>query len=261
MLDKINFIHNLAETILSWDQLNERTYLKKAKEICKEAGHKVDPVGSQNKKTGTFSTMRKVGATCPVSCQYLNNGCYAQGGNVGIHEKRAESASFSSALAATIAIVCGVKFGKMARLHVSGDFLLYGTDEIDAEYIYFISSVCKFLDMKGYNGPYCWTYTHINKKDIKDVLSRYLDLQTDMVCLWSDEVEPGGTIVYDFDEVGKLRAEHPDLTFVKCLNQTTGGRVDCTECGLCMDSPHTKGRVIVFNPHGSGKKNMPRTQS
>ena len=40
---------------------------------------------------GVATTYRPVGITCPNSCPLLNNGCYAQRGRVGIHEKASAS--------------------------------------------------------------------------------------------------------------------------------------------------------------------------
>ena len=44
---------------------------------------------SNNVKVGNVSvTYAPIKATCPASCPLRDSGCYAQGGNVAIHEKR-----------------------------------------------------------------------------------------------------------------------------------------------------------------------------
>ena len=63
-----------------------------------------------------FATYRPVGGTCPSDCTLLNNGCYAQGGNVNMHQRRAGESRFDPLAWAT-----ALPQGALVRWNVSGD--------------------------------------------------------------------------------------------------------------------------------------------
>lgn len=92
---------------------------------------KVVPI-SHNRKVGAMAaTYRPVGDTCPSTCFLLDAGCYAQKGNVNIHQNRSadDFHELDRALSGGTGYV---------RHHVSGDF--FKGDKLDTEYLDYVIS-------------------------------------------------------------------------------------------------------------------------
>lgn len=103
---------------------------------------------SRNGKLGDdiAATYRPVGLTCPSTCAFLGNGCYAEKGNVGIHQRK----TVDDRDALEKALSSG---RKILRHHVSGDF--FKDDELDVEYLESLIAFHRKFDwMLGF------TYTH-----------------------------------------------------------------------------------------------------
>lgn len=211
----------------------------------KARGIESDPMGVGNKKTGVPSTYRRVGDTCPETCPWLDNGCYAQGGRVALQSKAASDATEQSLFAAASAMAIAAKTGTVARLHVSGDFLRDGN--VDVEYVLGLLDIAEELQKRGYSGPRAWAYTHIDPVDFEPY--RQL-LRGRVEVLYSDVEVAGGAIVFPHARVEEVRERNPDLTVVKCLAQTTDGKRDCKSCGICWEAEANQ-QLIVFDPHGS----------
>jgi hypothetical protein len=108
---------------------------------------------------------RPVGTTCPASCWFLNNGCYAQ-----FTERRFPN---SRSLAENNLIVKKedikeiledtVKHDKILRIHERGDFKKEG--KIDGKYLKAWKLALKTIKKL----PHIWTYTHVLSKQISDL--------------------------------------------------------------------------------------------
>lgn len=210
-----------------------------------------NPVGDGDAKTASPSTYRPVGATCPETCAYLGNGCYAEGGNVNLHQTRSADDVGPSVRAAAIGIVWAARVGKLCRLHVSGDFMRQG--RIDHRYIVQVGLLCDAVrQVAAENGDkvghyLAWSYTHIDRDTFMSYKS-YLDSKGVHV-RWSDYAGPDGAIISDFDALPALKSE-TGLSYVKCPAQMPQG-LTCDQCRICWELPsHT----VVFEPHGATKR-------
>jgi hypothetical protein len=225
-----------------------------AKSTCKDharqwfiqRGIRPNPTGAENSKTGLPGSYRPVGKTCP-SCQFFNNGCYAQTGRTGIHEKNANRNMIQSLASAIIAMCMGQKLGTIARLHVTGDF--YRDGKLHKNYIREVAKAADILCKIHGVSRVAYTYTHATPAQFEKY--RLLLGSSGVEVLYSDEMVAGGAIVYPFAKLRKLRKQMPNLKFVKCRNQLD--KSTCKACTLCFDAKKD-GFTIVFNPHGSGKK-------
>ena len=93
-----------------------------------------------------YAVYRPVGSTCPQDCALLDAGCYAQQGNVNIHQKRAGEETFNPVMWAL-----GLPFGSLIRWNVSGDIV--GPDgELYRQAIKLAHTLRP--DLRG------WSYTH-----------------------------------------------------------------------------------------------------
>ena len=63
-----------------------------------------------------FAVYRPVGPSCPSDCALLDAGCYAQQGNVNIHQRRANGETFDP-----VAWADRLPMGALIRWNVSGD--------------------------------------------------------------------------------------------------------------------------------------------
>lgn len=131
-----------------------------------------------NEKLGSrcIVVSRPVGDTCPSSCEFLDNGCYAQA-----TEKRfpnARTAGLTNVITEKNKIRAMIthakKSGLSIRWHERGDFGI--NDSIDMEYVENIEWAC--LDILRKNGklPEMWTYTHFYDKRIVTRLSSFMKL-------------------------------------------------------------------------------------
>ena len=197
------------------------------------------PVGDSDVKTQSPGTYRPVGLTCPPSCPFLGNGCYAQGGNVGIHEKRADASVEAAINGAAIAMVWAALTWRVARLHVSGD--VCGTDgEVDYMYVLKLAALSGVVRREfglGTDAVTAWSYTHAKDTEWAQPLR-----DSGVAMRQSDAAAEWGAIVADFDSLPDT-----DVRLARCPAQLTG--TNCNDCRLCWERPDL---CIVFKPHGSG---------
>ena len=118
-----------------------------------------NPVGRADSKTASWGTYRPVGPTCPPDCPLLDLGCYAQTGNVALHQRRASAEAGPAVEAFDFALYNAKREGGIVRLHVSGDF---GRTWDQARP--YITELCRTA--KRYGGDHkhvvAWSYTHLS---------------------------------------------------------------------------------------------------
>jgi hypothetical protein len=237
-------LNELIDHILVGKARTPEGLVSRARKWRKNAGIEADPFGVGNKKTGVPSTYRKVGPTCPVTCPWLENGCYAQDGKVKMASDKSSDDTDRSLMAAAGAMATAAKLGTVARLHVSGDFLRDG--KVDVGYVLGLLDIAEELQDRGYEGIRAWAYTHIPPSEFEPYRAL---LQGAVEVLYSDVEEAGGAVVWEHSRIDELKARNPDVQVVKCLAQTTGGSRDCKSCGLCWKA-RDNDWLIAFDPHG-----------
>ena len=131
-----------------------------------------------NAKLGSncFVVSRPVGDTCPSSCHFLGNGCYAE-----FTEKRfpnARKAASNNLITEKnkirALILLAIEKGKSIRIHERGDF--GKNDEIDVEYVDNWQWALQSVLESGFELPKIWTYTHFIEKILVDKLGKYISL-------------------------------------------------------------------------------------
>jgi len=211
----------------------------------------VAPLGAGNSKTQVPSTYRPVGKTCPSSCPWLDNGCYAQQGHVRLVEKRSASEALPSIRSAALAMVVARHNKRLARLHVSGDFLEDGI--VSMAYVTGLLAVAAEIHrlLPG-REELAWSYTHLSQEEF-GVSHRELQAAGILV-LWSEQHRDGGAVVWEHARIQELRKAHPELRYVKCRAQLQD-EVSCASCDLCAQAVSAERRLtIVFDPHGARQK-------
>lgn len=198
---------------------------------------------------------RPVGDTCPSSCQFLGNGCYAE-----FTEKRfpnARKAGFTNLITEwnkiRSMIVYAVEHNKTVRFHERGDF--GQNDVVDMEYVENIERAC--LDILRKNGklPEMWSYTHFYDSRIVTRLSSFIKLYASVHNSEDiEKAERAGFKLFAWCDTDGLIAKHkkggnPDAPktielcgkkFVTCPEMRRGrDKITCTGkknglgCNLC----------------------------
>lgn len=180
-------------------------------------------------KAMVAATYRMVGDTCPSSCKLLNNGCYAQKGKVLFHQKKAPADANDGAV--LLEFIRGLTPKHKLRHNVSGD--LFVGDEPDEAYITaLVQGHSERPDVVG------WGYTHGWKK-LDATRLRLPNLVINASCDNLDDLraarEAGWAqvIVLEKGEHRRRLKLADDVDVVVCPQQTSGGKIGCTDCGLC----------------------------
>lgn len=120
--------------------------------------------GNAKLGTGCLAVSRPVGETCPNSCEFLGNGCYAEKTEKLYPNVRKASSTnlITEQNRIRSMLILAKSQGKSVRWHVSGDFFLNG--KLDLQYIKNIKGAIESL--KENDRPKMWFYTHIYSKKI-----------------------------------------------------------------------------------------------
>ena len=205
---------------------------------------------SRNSKTGLVAATYAPIHSCPKTCVFLNSGCYAQGGNTGIHlsqmnkvanqTKKTKPVDIARSEAARIREMSGEL---PLRLHIVGDCKTAKAATI-------ISNAANVYSRK--NNQKVWTYTHSWKNIPRE---KWGNISVLASCETLKEVEHAikrgyaASIVRlkEFDE----EFDYKGFRMVPCSELTRG--IKCDKCRKCLDDKALlrENKVICFFPHGN----------
>lgn len=205
---------------------------------------------SRNRKTGPVAVTHVSKATCPTTCPFYQNGCYADYGHQRYTTNRLNQQTdpIKASRQEATAIRAQAKRGALPlRLHVVGDFIPQTAQEVaDAARHY-----------RAKSSQPVWGYTH----RWSEIPARTFD---GLAILASVETPEQAQQAYLQGYAPALVVErHPQdgrayeqngLRMVPCPEQTRGRT--CNECRLCWDTERLRARriVVLFALHGTGKK-------
>ena len=196
-----------------------------------------------------FAVYRAVGATCPADCALLVAGCYAQGGNVFLHQKRANERSFDP-----VAWSRTLPVGSLIRWNVSGDVV----GEDGAVYRAAIKRAHESRpDLVG------WLYTHAWNRDDVAEWARTLPANVTAVASLDNQAEVSrahargfSTVAYvmstangkDFSDAEAREVKGERAPGVRRPLPCPAQRVEtgCADCMAC-----TRPGEVVFAAHGA----------
>lgn len=200
-------------------------------------GLQLVPIGDSDGKTASPGTYREVGLTCPSTCPYLGNGCYAEGGNVAMHQRGAGDSVNAALHGAAAAMVWAALTGRVARLHVSGDL---GTS-VEPAYVDGLVVVAREVRrLRGGDGPVAWTYTHHEDGAYRGALD-----DAGITVRLSDHIGASGAIVVESREHARSIRKETGAKVAVCPAQLRS--VSCNQCRLCWTRPDV---TIAFIAHG-----------
>jgi hypothetical protein len=208
------------------------------------------------------STYVSIRATCPDSCAFKDNGCYAQNGTSRRIMKKLdeeaessyrvsnnEAAAMKGAFGGGMVPQDGARGGRDLRLHVGGDVGSAG----DAGYV---ASEARQWRVRG--GGAVWTYTH-RWREIP--ITAWAGIRVWASCETLADVRAAqergyrAALVRDSFPTERRHllgdfGELPTVKVVPCPYETRG--VTCVKCRLCLDAPIERDVVIGFRAHGQG---------
>jgi len=207
---------------------------------------------SDNAKTGPVSATYASQASCPNTCPFYRNGCYAELGPTGIHTRKISSCDvvdpveIAKAEADAISDLTG---RQDLRVHVVGD-----CSSNEAAFI--VSSA--MAEHRAKRGSRAWTYTHA-WRDVERSSWQYESIlasveTTDEIAEARSRGYAAAIVVDSFksDKLYNLDGEK----ILPCPNQTK--KIQCVDCGLCMkaDFLHKNNISIGFEAHGVSKRKV-----
>lgn len=209
---------------------------------------------SNNSKVGDVSaTYAPIAPTCDPSCPLMNNGCYAQSGNVGFLVRRLERDN-ANLNGDTLAVLEGDEIADMARhaepwralrIHVSGDAATPFRAEQMAR------------GAAAWKGP-VWSYTHAWRKVRREHWGRVSVLAScesiEGVLDARRQGYAAALVVASHPADGRAYRSPSGVKVIPCPSQTRD--VKCSYCRLCWDDSllFSQTACISFAVHGSSKK-------
>jgi hypothetical protein len=162
---------------------------------------------------------------------------------------RASADHWPAVVGAVAAVRAAQIGGRLARLHVSGDFGA-NRSAVDAYCADLIDAIAPFGGSA--ESPVAWTYTHHGAAVIGQWLARLRDVgiavrRSDYSGRW------GAVVVRSFGAADMASARAgARLPVAKCRAQTAEGAT-CAECRLCWERPDV---VIAFRPDGGTSRRI-----
>jgi hypothetical protein len=207
---------------------------------------------SDNRKIGNVATTYASQASCPKSCPFFNNGCYAESGFTGFTTRRLNKATtdFTTEqdVANSEASVIDRMSGKLPlRLHVVGDC---ATPEAAAT----VSAAAGRYIERG--GQKVWTYTHawrkVNRKHWGKVSVLASTESVHGIRMARKRGYAAAIVVESHPADGKAYTLDGEK-IIPCPEQTRG--LTCDQCRLCWNDESLKKRkaTIAFAAHGQSE--------
>ena len=204
-------------------------------------------MSSQALKVTTCSLTYVPMSTCPSTCPLLDNGCMAQHGNLRLHTPKGDP---NTAIESEARLIRAMPAYNPLRLRESGD----QPDQAGLEK----HTAPAARDWTRRGGQPVWTYTH-NWRNIDakawGTISALASVHSQEEAL--EAIDAGYAPALVLPEVPTHSIG--DERYVHCPQQRPG-RSDfkCRDCQLCFkaDWLHQEELVIVFTPHGAGKKKI-----
>lgn len=206
---------------------------------------------SGNVKTGPMPVTTTSNNSCPPSCSFKNNGCYAEGGPLAIHWRAVSSGKRGASFDELIEDILTIRRNALWRHNQAGDLTPAAPGEIDGQLLTRLA-----MANKGKRG---FTYTHYpptthNRAAIRtaNMLGFTINLSAETLEQADEYVALGVAPVVVVLPVDAAKAtKTPGGRHVIVCPAVTGN-TDCQNCGICQQ--RDRAAIVGFPAHGSGAR-------
>ena len=216
--------------------------------------HQFTPI-SKNAKTGPIPTTMTERASCPSTCSFRNNGCYAENFPLSLHWPRVESKGIS--FAQLLDNIRNLPKGQLWRHNVAGD-LPHIDGNLDGDYLSTLAANA------AHTRPIIYTHHDIqnphNAANIRIVQDTY-SLTINASCESLQQAEQA--LDAGINAVTVTPSNAPTATFktsqgstVVTCPATYKDRTTCASCGLCARDRRQTRVIVAFPAHGNGYKKI-----
>lgn len=190
-------------------------------------------------------------SSCPTTCAFLGNGCYAESGHTAFTTRRLNKAAatpLAIAQAESREIAALPQDGRPLRLHVVGDARTKAAARILG------------AASAAYAGV-VWTYTHAwrraRRSDWGASVSVLASVETVADAKLAMRAGYAVAMVVDTFKHSRAYPISKGLKGIPCPQQT-GAATDCATCKLCWRDKALRAArsVILFAAHGSGARKV-----
>lgn len=210
-------------------------------------------MASQNKKTGAIPVSTTTAATCPDSCAFKGNGCYAESGPLALHWRKVTNGAAGMDWADFVTAIRRLPGGTFWRHNQAGDLPGIGA-EIDAAALAQLA--------KANRGRKGFTYTHKPATPENLAAIRAANAEGFTINLsannlsHADELAATGAgpvvVVIDATEGENITTTTPGGLPVRTCPATYKDAVTCARCQWCQRQDRKE--IIAFPAHGARKK-------
>lgn len=208
---------------------------------------------SRNVKTGPIPVSTSSRDTCPDSCPFKRNGCYADSGKLVIHWNKVDGGERGLPWHSFLAQIRRLPEGQLWRHNQAGD--LPGENEVvDAKRLQQLAA--------ANTGRRGFTYTHkpptpANLKAIRaaNAAGFTINLSGNSLAHADALLGQGAPVVAVVTESAPAKGTTPaGNKYVVCPAQIRDD-VTCASCGLCQNADPRR-PVVAFRAHGNGKRKI-----
>lgn len=206
---------------------------------------------SGNQKTGPMPVTTTSSNSCPPTCSFKKNGCYAEHGPLAIHWRQIDAGKRGSLFDELIEEIGTIRRNALWRHNQAGDLTPTRPGVIDGQLLTQIA-----IANKGRRG---FTYTHYKPTPHNRAAIRTANLMGFTVNLSAETLEQAD----EYSEIGiapvvvvlpadaSKAIKTPAGRHVTVCPATTGN-TDCLNCGICQQ--RDRSAIVGFPAHGSGQK-------
>jgi len=210
---------------------------------------------SSNPKTGAIPTSTSEKGTCPVSCAFLNKGCYAKGGPQNIHWQKVTEGARGTEWDQFCSSIRKLKRGQFWRHNVSGD-LPHIDQTINTQELFQLVGANK--GRKGY------TYTHHDlSNEVNLGAIKFANDSGFTINASCESVEVADSVMsqHNIPAVAVVKSDESRRFFntssgrkVIVCPATIHDNVSCDDCRICADAKRST--IVAFPAHGNAKKTV-----
>lgn len=228
---------------------------------------------SSNKKTGDVIQSYSSRVTCPTSCKFKKNGCYADGYHTARQWDRCDNTEDARYVTNGKQLEVGLKAAVCDKLrkdptrnkilfrhNIAGDIAIEGTSTIDANRVDTIAKAIANTNKTIGNVLQGYTYTHctINNLNAAEIIHEAASkgFLINASCETVQEVKHAksfgiNAVIASIDPNETARElKALGMHGVQCPAQTKDG-VSCDSCRLCA---RDRDAVVIFGVHGTASK-------